>query len=141
MSTLSTAHSPLRAGSKNRIRLVAIVRALQPLGLDATPSQVAEALAPLAEGRWGIRIAKGTLDTIVRDHRHQTLINAIISAGFKRLGYEAKYVDFYPAYLEACEKSDINPVGPKTFQNRALRRLASWEKPTLETLGVEVDGK
>lgn len=117
--------SPMARG---RRKLVALIEVLRPLGLNATIPELAAALAPLKEGRWGIRISADMLETIRRDVQHQSLINATILAGLKRNGYDTTYRDLYPEYVEACRQIGVKPFALKTFQNRALQRQARWER-------------
>jgi hypothetical protein len=68
------------------------------------------------------------LDTIIHEHRHQMLINRVAAAGFKQNGYETRYSDIYPTYLEECQKHGFMPLSVKTFRNRALRRRTTWDR-------------
>jgi len=111
-----------------RKRLVALVEALQPLGLNASIAQVAHALLPLRHDRWAIRISGAMLEAIIEDNRHQVLINNIIMNGLKQLGYETTYADLYPDYVAACRVMGFAPLSLKTFKNRALQRESRWQK-------------
>lgn len=114
------------------------MEALRPFGLEASPAQVAEAIRPLCDGRWAFRLASSVLDTIIREHRHQLLINRVAADGFKQNGYETRYSDIYPVYLEECQKHGFVPLSPKTFRNRALRRRTPWEhRPRMTATGNE----
>lgn len=124
--------------ARGRRKLVALMEALRPLGLNATVTELATALIPLKEGRWGIRISAEMLETIQRDVQHQSLINATILAGLKRQGYDTTYRDLYPEYVEACGRIGVKPFTLKTFQNRALQRQARWERNLNKTVREKV---
>lgn len=112
---------------RGRRKLLTLIEALRPLGLNATIPELASALAPMQEGKWGLRISREMLDSILRDVEHQALINAVLIDGFKAHGYETTYRDLYPAYREKCEALGVRALSLKTFCNRALRE-PRWER-------------
>ena len=111
-----------------RRRLLDLIAALRPLGLNATLDEFAIALAPLCNGQACFRIESRMVANIIHQSRHQQLINSVIMAGCKRSGYETTYRDLYPVYVKACKIHHFEPVSLKTFQNRALQRESRYER-------------
>lgn len=122
---MAVAHPPIPTPHSRKYRgrkkLLVLIEALRPLGLSATVPELASALSPMQEGKWGLRISREMLDSILRDVQHQALINEVLLRGFKRDGYETTYRDLYPDYQTACALVGIRPLSFKTFANRALR--------------------
>lgn len=116
--------------TRGRRQLLLIVEALTPLGLNASPVQVAQALAPLVltKDRYAFRFCSSTLRTILDDAKHQAIINQVIHDGMKEHGYESNYRDFYPTYCKAAATAGFPPFSLKTFQNRALQKQLWWER-------------
>ena len=117
-----------KAPNRGKHRLLDLIEALRPLGLNASVSDVSRVLLPLARDRFALRITRSTLEHVVAEARHQALINRVVYDGCKREGYRKPYSAFYPEYLEACRHHGETPYSLSTFQKRAFEQRLRCER-------------